>query len=219
MLFRCRRPFAVDKGHRFNAQILRYTASGSNLRNDIYIHPTGPGQSRGRNSAYAVDGSSEASGFGLVAALYLAEGAGRLGLLSPDPGIQPDLDYNYLESDFDRSRMREAVRLCIEIAQQRGLAEIVESCIDPTAADLKSGDTLDEWLLRNARTSQHISGTCKMGPASDLTAVVDQFGKVHGLEGVRVADASIMPDCIRANTNATCMAIGERIADFVKNGE
>ena len=219
MLFRCRRPFAVDKGHRFNAQILRYTASGSNLRNDIYIHPTGPGQSRGRNSAYAVDGSSEASGFGLVAALYLAEGAGQLGLLSPDPGIQPDLDYNYLESDFDRSRMREAVRLCIEIAQQRGLSEIVESCIDPTAADLKSGDTLDEWLLRNARTSQHISGTCKMGPASDLTAVVDQFGKVHGLEGVRVADASIMPDCIRANTNATCMAIGERIADFVKNGE
>ena len=59
----------------------------------------------------------------------------------------------------------------------------------------------------------------KMGPASDPLAVVDQFGRVHGLEGLRVADASIMPDCIRANTNATAMAIGERIADLVKNGK
>ena len=54
-----------------------------------------------------------------------------------------------------------------------------------------------------------------MGPATDPLAVVDQYGKVHGVEGLRVADASIMPDCIRANTNATCMMIGERIADLM----
>ena len=58
-----------------------------------------------------------------------------------------------------------------------------------------------------------------MGPVSDPTAVVDQFGKVHGLQALRVADASIMPDCIRANTNVTTMAIGERVADFIRNGE
>ena len=85
--------------------------------------------------------------------------------------------------------------------------------------DLESDSSLEEWLLANVRPNHHISGTCKMGPASDPLAVVDQFGRVHGLEGLRVADASIMPDCIRANTNATTMAIGERIADFVKNGE
>ena len=54
-----------------------------------------------------------------------------------------------------------------------------------------------------------------MGPASDNMAVVDQYGRVHGMEGLRVVDASIMPDCIRANTNVTTMMIGERMADFI----
>ncbi|MCY4530207.1 MAG: GMC oxidoreductase, partial [Chloroflexi bacterium] len=67
-------------------------------------------------------------------------------------------------------------------------------------------------------TSHHVSGTCKMGPSSDDMAVVDQYGRVHGLDGLRVVDASIMPDCIRANTNATAIAIGERVADFMRSG-
>jgi choline dehydrogenase len=64
----------------------------------------------------------------------------------------------------------------------------------------------------------HISATCKMGPASDPAAVVDQYGRVHGVRNLRVADASIMPDCVRANTNLTTMMIGERIADFIREG-
>jgi choline dehydrogenase len=55
-----------------------------------------------------------------------------------------------------------------------------------------------------------------MGPASDPLAVVNQYGRVHGLEGLRIADASVMPDCIRANTNATTIMIGERIAEFTQ---
>jgi histidinol-phosphate/aromatic aminotransferase/cobyric acid decarboxylase-like protein len=66
-----------------------------------------------------------------------------------------------------------------------------------------SDDALDTYLLREAMSGQHISGTCKMAPAWDPLAVVDQFGRVHGIDGLRVADASIMPDCIRANTNVT----------------
>ena len=219
VLFRNHRPFEPGKYHRFNQHVLRYTASGSSLRNDMFIHPTGQGIGAGRNSRYGVDVPVGEAGFGMVVCLYLAEGAGRLGLLSSDPGIQPYLDYNYLESEFDRSRMREAVRLCLKLSRQRGMAEIIESCLGPTQADLESDDSLDDWLLANVRTSHHISGTCKMGPASDPTAVVDQFGRVHGLKGLRVADASIMPDCVRANTNVTAMAIGERIADFVRNNE
>ena len=76
----------------------------------------------------------------------------------------------------------------------------------------------EAWLLREVSTSHHSSSTCKMGPSSDPLAVVDQFGKVHGLEGLRVVDGSIMPDCVRANTNATCMVIGERVADFMRQG-
>ena len=73
-------------------------------------------------------------------------------------------------------------------------------------------------MMREVSTTNHISGTCKMGPASDPTAVVDQYGRVRGLEGIRVADASIMPDCVRANTNATTMMIGERMADLIMRG-
>ena len=73
-------------------------------------------------------------------------------------------------------------------------------------------------MMKEATTGQHISGTCKMGPASDPMAVVAQNGRVHGIEGLRVVDASIMPDCIRANTNVTTMMIGENIADMVRSG-
>ena len=57
-----------------------------------------------------------------------------------------------------------------------------------------------------------------MGPATDPLAVIDQRGRVHGLAGLRVADCSIMPDCVRANTNATAMMIGERLADLIDSG-
>ena len=129
------------------------------------------------------------------------------------------LDYNFLEESFDRERLREAVRLCVELARYEELASIIEKRVSPTDAELESDDSLDEWLMRNAKTSHHVSGTCKMGHASDPMAVVDQRGRVYGMEGLRVADASIMPDCIRANTNVTSMVIGERIADCIRRGE
>ena len=73
--------------------------------------------------------------------------------------------------------------------------------------------------MREATTGHHISGTCKMGQSEDSMAVVDQYGRVHGLDNIRVADASVMPDCIRANTNVTTMMIGERISDFMINSQ
>ena len=86
-------------------------------------------------------------------------------------------------------------------------------------SDLESDDALDDWLKGSVTTSQHISGTCKMGPDSDPMAVVDQYGNVKGLENLKVADASIMPNCIRANTNCTTIMIGERVADWINKGQ
>ena len=96
--------------------------------------------------------------------------------------------------------------------------DLVIEPVLPSDADLASDEALDDWLMRNLGTSHHVSGTCKMGPALDPLAVVNQYGRVHGLEGLWIADASIMPDCIRANTNATTIMIGERVADFIKAG-
>ena len=74
-------------------------------------------------------------------------------------------------------------------------------------------------MMKCVGTSHHVSGTCKMGPDSDDMAVLDQYGNVKGLENLKVADASNMPDCIRANTNVTAMVIGERVADFIHEGK
>ena len=90
--------------------------------------------------------------------------------------------------------------------------------ITPTEDDLASDDMLDAWLLANVGTQHHSSGTCKMGPASDPMAVVDQRLKVHRLSSLRVVDASIMPDVVRANTNATTIMIAEKAAEWIGEG-
>jgi choline dehydrogenase-like flavoprotein len=75
---------------------------------------------------------------------------------------------------------------------------------------------LDAWLLQTAGNARHTSGTCKMGPTSDPMAVVDQYCRVHGIAGLRVVDASIMPNVTRSNTNATTIMIAERVADWMR---
>lgn len=187
---------------------LQYTAEGSDLRNDMFIHP----MSQAAVSGIYTVSSGEEPGIGMVIALYLAKGAGTVRLNSTDPADQPDINLNYLTEEFDRMRFREAVRLCIKLSEQEAFGGIVQELEDPTPVDLASDSALDDWLLRVVRTSHHVSGTCKMGLASDPMAVVDAQLNVHGISGLRVADASIMPDCIRANTNVTAMAIGEKAA-------
>ena len=110
------------------------------------------------------------------------------------------------------------VRKCVELGEHSSFKDIIEQRVEPTDAELASDEALDVYIKREITTGQHISCTCKMGPDSDPMAVVDQFGRVRGLEGLRIADASIMPNCIRANTNVTTMMIGERIAEFVRQG-
>jgi choline dehydrogenase len=189
----------------------RYTATGSDIRNDIKL----------AMNSFAVDivgyggDVNEAVGMRILIQLSLAKSSGELTLASPDVNVQPNLDFNYYDDEFDRMRGREAVRRAIEILSQRAFVNIVDARINPTDADISSDEKLDEWLLRNATTNQHISATCKMGPETDDMAVVNQYGKVYGVDNLSVVDASIMPDCIRANTNVTTMMIGERMADLM----
>ena len=95
----------------------------------------------------------------------------------------------------------------------------LDELIAPRPDILGSDPELTEFIMERVGTSHHASGTCKMGPDSDSMAVLDQYGRVKGATGLRVADASNMPDCIRANTNVTSMVIGERIADFIIEGK
>jgi choline dehydrogenase len=157
-------------------------------------------------------------GIGMIAHLYLALSAGELRLTSRDPHVQPFLDYNMLDDPFDKSRMKEQVELCFKIAEHPEFRELIQERVRPSDDEIANDEAFEDWMLRTVTTGHHISCTCKMGPSSEPMAVVDQFGKVHGIEGLRVADASIMPDCIRANTNVPTMMIGERVSDFMVNG-
>ncbi|HIM47692.1 MAG: mycofactocin system GMC family oxidoreductase MftG [Acidobacteria bacterium] len=193
---------------------LRYTAPDSDLRNDIQVLM----QSFATGKVNLGGDRMEPLGIRMLAILNLAVGSGELRLTSADPSVQPFLDYRYFEDEFDRRRMREAIRLCVKLGQDEGFKDIVEDRIEPTDAELASDDALDVFMRREVTTGQHISCTCKMGPSDDPMSVVDQYGKVHGLQNLRVVDASIMPDCVRANTNVTTMMIGEHIADFIRQG-
>ena len=188
---------------------LRYTAEGSSTRNDIQIMQSSFSSPIGGDPL-------EAEGVRFTCILELAKGSGQLTLTANGPNVQPNLEYHYLEDPWDRQRLREAVRLCVNLLEHQGYKNIIQSRIDPTDEDLATDEALDAWLRRNVSTTQHISGTCKMGPDTDPMAVVNQHCQVHGLQGLRVADASVMPDCIRANTNATTIMIAERVADWVK---
>ena len=96
---------------------------------------------------------------------------------------------------------------------------MIDSRISPTTEQLASDELLDDWLDSTLSIAGHTCRTCKMGPASDPQAVVDQYCQVHGIEGLRVIDASVMPEIPTANTNATTIMIAERTADLINEGK
>jgi choline dehydrogenase len=205
---RVKEDFLLDPTGPRMQTLLRYTASGSEYRNDIQIFPSSFSTPLGGDPF-------DTEGIRLTVMLELAEGSGQVTLASTDPKIQPNIECRHLEHPLDRARLREGVRICLKIMEHEAFDDILEDMITPTEEDLVSDDTLDQWMYQNVWIGQHLSATCKMGPDSDPMAVVDQYGRVRGVENLRVADASIMPDCIRANTNLTTIMIGERIADWM----
>ncbi len=191
---------------------LRYTATDSPYENDLIIfmgNYSAERAMRGQDNLTPV-------GIGVSLCLYLAESEGHLRLLSADPNAPPYLDYNLLDHPFDRVRLREALRLCTDLFRHKSFAGIVAHRIAPTDDVLRDDYALDAWMKREVVTAHHISSTCKMGPADDPMAVVDQYGRVHGVDGLRIVDASIMPDTVRANLNLTVMAMAERAADLIR---
>ncbi len=213
--FRTKEGFPLD-GLAPRLQIgLRYTAAGSHLRDDMLLWPMNFASKRVDRGGDRM----EPLGIRFVAAVYLAMSKGEIKLKSADPNDEPDINLRLLDDPFDRQRAREGVHKAIELSKHPDFDNIIEELIEPSPSALKSADALDEWLTREVVTGNHLTSACRMGPASDPTSVVDQFGRVHGIEGLRVADASIMPDCVRANTNVTTMMIGERIAAFIRDAD
>lgn len=138
---------------------------------------------------------------------------GRINLVSKDPRAHPSILFNYMSHDQDWREFRDAIRITREIIAQPALDPYRGREISP-GAHLTSDAELDAFVREHAETAYHPSCSCKMG--EDDMAVVDGEGRVHGIEGLRVVDASIMPEIITGNLNATTIMIGEKIADRIR---
>ena len=138
---------------------------------------------------------------------------GRIELRSADANDAPRIFFNYLSHEEDREVVRAAVRLTREVHRQPAFDPYRGRELLP-GDEVASDDEIDAFVRETATTNFHVSGTCRMGV--DEMAVVDPEGRVHGVEGLRVADASIMPRITSGNTNAPSIMIGEKVADHIK---
>ncbi|GLU39810.1 choline dehydrogenase [Pseudomonas sp. NBRC 100443] len=138
---------------------------------------------------------------------------GRIQLTSRDPRKHPSILFNYMSSEQDWQEFRDAIRITREIMAQPALDAYRGRELSP-GLDKKSDAELDAFVREHAETAFHPSCSCKMG--EDDMAVVDGQGRVHGMQGLRVVDASIMPLIITGNLNATTIMIAEKIADRIR---
>jgi choline dehydrogenase len=152
----------------------------------------------------------------LVPAIEGAAGSGRVQLVSGDPDVQPLIELQFLQDPTDQRRMIEAVKKCMALAAHPAFAKILAGRITPRPEESASDEAIGSWLQTAVRTSHHSCGSCRMGPASDPESVVDQECRVRGIDNLRVVDASVFPEVVRANTNVTTMAVAERAVDLIR---
>jgi choline dehydrogenase-like flavoprotein len=154
--------------------------------------------------------------------LFEAFSRGELRLLSADPTQDPLIEANMLDDPRDRLRLRDGVRRLAALVGHAALSGIAEritfGSTEQTPAEIAALDenSLDALLLVEAADAQHAAGTCRMTAYEDPQGVVDPDGRVKGIAGLRIADASIMPFDCRANTHFTTMMIGEAIAARIR---
>ncbi|UBX48228.1 choline dehydrogenase [Providencia alcalifaciens] len=141
---------------------------------------------------------------------------GRVQIKSRDPHQHPSILFNYMSCEQDWEEFRAAIRITREIMAQPALDPYRGEEISP-GKHIVTDEQLDQFVRERAETAFHPCGTCKMG--SDAMAVVDGEGRVHGIDNLRVIDASIMPLIITGNLNATTIMIAEKMADKIRGRE
>ena len=185
--------------------ILRYTAPGSDKRNDLQIEqisfagrPGGPPM------------------FLIAPVLEYQYGRGRLQLDSADPLAAPMAQMQFCENDSDCDRLAGCLQDTLRFTQEGPLAEMISAVTFPDPAKGGSLEDIKALCRKFSGSGYHPCGTAKMGPKEDVQAVVDAKGRSHTVSQLVVADASIMPFVPRANTNLTCLMIGEKIGEWIR---
>lgn len=154
--------------------------------------------------------------------VFESDSRGEAAVASSDPSVQPRVDFRMLSDPGDLARLRDGVRRLMELARSAPIREIAsEVRLGPEPLDIDPGMSdpeIDAWLMRSCVDAQHAAGSCRMGPADRPESVVDPQCRVLGVEGLRVVDASIMPQIPRANTHLPTVVLAERASELIADG-
>ena len=165
-------------------------------------------------------GGGDTSRGRLVVSVYQAFSQGSVRIMTTDPAIDPRIDERMLSDERDLVRMRDGVRRLRELGLHesvRAIATRVEyGSTGRSIEEVLTPAELDDWLFAECSDAQHASGTCRMGARGDKKSVVDPECRVIGCTGLRVIDASVMPEVVRANTHLTTVMIAEKMADRLR---
>ncbi|OLF53927.1 GMC family oxidoreductase [Pseudomonas chlororaphis] len=181
-----------------------WTHSSTAKNSDLDLHITA-------THLFPHDQSPTKVGFVLAVALTRPLSVGSLKLASRDPAQAPLIDLNFLARAEDRARLLEGVKLARTIGQSAPLRDMIHSELNP-GAQATSDQQIEQSMLATLDTYHHPTSTAPMGRAGEPGVVVDLEGRVHGVQALRVVDASIFPDAISVATNITTIATAEHIA-------
>ena len=203
---------------------LIFTAPDSELANDLVLSTVNVVDEReervpGFRTNYRTEEVPADRAARISCTLGVPRGSGYVRLSSPDPGDQPSFNYRYLQHPEDLRRAREGIRLGVRLLESEPYRNVVDHRITPSEEILADDEALDLWMRRTVGTARHVSGTCRMGPDSDPMTVVDQYCRVKGIQGLWVADASLVPQLLRGGgMHPTAIMIGERVVDWIAAG-
>jgi choline dehydrogenase len=195
--------------------VLHATSAGAPEPGDLEVLPWFTPFSRLMAGAAGGPPPGTAEDLVLGVGLQREDSRGRLVLDGADPLRRPRLEYRYLSEESDRRRLREGVRLATELLRTRALASLLDPRCGLPGAVLAADADLDRWIRAHLTTALHLSGTARMGPESDPAAVVDQELRVRGIDGLRVADTSVLPRVPSRGPAATAVMVGERAAELM----
>jgi choline dehydrogenase len=160
----------------------------------------------------SLPGPEIGQGYAIMVSLMAPFSRGSIRLANGTPGASPVIDPRYLADSRDEDMIVAGLALAREIGRAPALTPWRAEEALP-GVDVRDADQLRAYLRQNLRSYSHYAGTCRIG--TDESAVVDAELRVHGVDGLRVADASVMPSPVSANTNATVFAIAERAAELI----
>jgi choline dehydrogenase len=186
--------------------VLRFTARGSAALNDMALQPL----------SFLDLGPGAPLLAGIAAVVQKSYSTGRLVFESRDPFAAPLIETNLLGDERDLSRLIEGMELAAKVAAAPEIAALTHGIVWPASDVLESEAAFRAWVKSSCGSGLHPSGTTPMGPADAPGTVVDQHGRVLGIEGLFIADAGIMPSIPRANTNLPTIMIGERFGAWFR---